>query len=116
MKSAGKARSNGLYRHIRTSKEIIRNLLNDYYKKQIFDFDPFVRVDENGVGKLINMAVKDGRSVKENLKIGVCGEQAGDPKSIEFFYNAGVNYVSCSPYRIPISRLAASQVYIKNKR
>ena len=98
------------------SRDDAEKFLSDYYKKQIFDFDPFIRVDENGVGKLINMAVKDGRSVKNNLKIGVCGEQAGDPKSIEFFYNAGVNYVSCSPYRIPISRLAASQVYIKNKR
>ena len=98
------------------SRDDAEKFLSDYYKKQIFDFDPFVRVDENGVGKLINMAVKDGRCVKENLKIGVCGEQAGDPKSIEFFYNVGVNYVSCSPYRIPISRLAASQVYIKNKR
>ncbi|MFR9069484.1 MAG: putative PEP-binding protein, partial [Paraclostridium sp.] len=72
-------------------------------------------LDQNGVGKLVQMAAKLGRSVKPNLKLGICGEHGGEPSSIEFCYKTGLNYVSCSPYRVPIARLAAAQAVIKNK-
>ena len=89
--------------------------LKDYYEKRVYESDPFARVDQNGVGKLVKMASELGRSVKNNLKLGVCGEHGGEPSSIEFFHNVGLNYVSCSPYRVPIARLAAAQAAIKSK-
>ena len=90
--------------------------LTEYSNKRIYEFDPFAKVDQNGVGKLVKMAATLGRSVKENLKLGVCGEHGGEPSSIEFFHNVGLDYVSCSPYRVPIARLAAAQANILNKR
>ena len=89
--------------------------LKDYYGKRIYETDPFARFDQNGVGKLVAMAAKLGRSEKANLKLGVCGEHGGEPSSIEFFHKVGLDYVSCSPYRVPIARLAAAQAAIRNK-
>ena len=96
------------------SRDDAEKFLPSYYQKQIFEFDPFVRVDEEGVGTLIKNAIKDAKEVNKNIKIGVCGEHAGDPKSIEFFAKVGVDYVSCSPYRVPIARLAVAQATIKS--
>ncbi len=86
--------------------------LDDYYKKQIYDSDPFSRIDVDGVGQLIHMAVEKGRAVRPSIKLGVCGEHGGDPASVAFFHEAGVQYVSCSPFRVPIARLAAAQAAI----
>ena len=97
------------------SRDDAEKFLPSYYQKQIFEFDPFVRVDEEGVGTLIKNAIKDAKEVNKDIKIGVCGEHAGDPKSIEFFANVGVDYVSCSPYRVPIARLAVAQAAIKSE-
>ena len=88
--------------------------LNDYYKKQIFSQDPFVRLDQEGVGQLIKMAINRGRQKRPDIEIGICGEHGGEASSIEFFYNADMDYVSCSPYRVPIARLAAAQARIKS--
>ena len=97
------------------SRDDAEKFLPSYYQKQIFEFDPFVRVDEEGVGTLIKNAIKYAKEVNKDIKIGVCGEHAGDPKSIEFFANVGVDYVSCSPYRVPIARLAVAQAAIKSE-
>lgn len=97
------------------SRDDVGKFLKDYYDKKIFLNDPFVTVDQEGVGKLIEMAVKKGKQTKPDLKVGVCGEHGGDPASIEFFHKVGLTYVSCSPYRVPIARLAAAQAKIKNK-
>jgi pyruvate,orthophosphate dikinase len=96
------------------SRDDVGKFVNDYIKKNIFDHDPFSSLDQSGVGILVNDAVKKGRSVKPDLKCGVCGEHGGDPASIDFFYKAGLDYVSCSPFRVPIARLAAAQAAIKN--
>jgi pyruvate, orthophosphate dikinase len=77
--------------------------------------NPFARLDQRGVGKLVTMATKLGRGTRPNLKVGVCGEHGGDPSSIEFFHNAGLSYVSCSPFRVPIARLAAAHSALKAK-
>lgn len=98
------------------SRDDAGSFLGDYYGKRIYEFDPFAKVDQNGVGKLIKMAATLGRSEKTNLKLGVCGEHGGDPSSIEFFNSVGLDYVSCSPYRVPIARLAAAQAVIKSKK
>ena len=82
--------------------------LNDYYDKQIYESDPFMRIDENGVGQLVKIAVEKGKKTRPNIKLGICGEHGGDPSSIEFCHNMGLNYVSCSPFRVPVARLAAS--------
>lgn len=87
--------------------------LEDYYKKGIFEADPFAKLDQIGVGSLIKMAASKGRSTRPNIKLGICGEHGGDPSSIEFCHNIGLDYVSCSPYRVPIARLAAAQAKIK---
>ena len=97
------------------SRDDAGSFLGDYYENRIYEFDPFAKVDQKGVGKLIDMACKLGRSANDNLHIGVCGEHGGEPSSIEFFEKVGLDYVSCSPYRVPIARLAAAQAYIKNK-
>lgn len=89
--------------------------LGDYYDKKIFEQDPFQKLDVKGVGKLINMAVSLGRQTRPDLSVGICGEHGGDPYSINFCHNAGLTYVSCSPYRVPIARLAAAQASIKSK-
>ncbi len=86
--------------------------LNDYYAKKIFESDPFAKLDQNGVGKLIKIAVELGRKTRPNIKLGICGEHGGDPSSVEFCHFAGLDYVSCSPYRVPIARLAAAQAKI----
>ena len=86
-----------------------------YYKNNILENDPFQTIDVNGVGKLIDMATKLGRKANSHLHVGVCGETGGDPASIEFYHNVGLDYVSCSPFRVPVARLAAAQAAIKNK-
>ncbi len=90
--------------------------LNHYYDKRIYLQDPFATLDQNGVGVLVKMAVDKGKSTNPKLKLGVCGEHGGDPASIEFFHNVGLHYVSCSPYRVPIARLAAAQAALKSKK
>jgi len=95
------------------SRDDIGGFMGDYLGKKILKADPFQTIDQEGVGQLIEMSVKRGRSTRANLKIGICGEQGGDPASVEFCYKAGLNYVSCSPYRVPIARLAAAQAALK---
>jgi len=87
--------------------------LRDYIDAKIYERDPFVTLDQNGVGKLIKMSVDLGRSKKRDLKLGICGEHGGDPQSVEFCHRAGLDYVSCSPYRVPIARLAAAQAALR---
>jgi pyruvate,orthophosphate dikinase len=87
----------------------------DYEEKKIFKADPFAVLDQEGVGKLVEMGVKLGRSTKPDLEIGICGEHGGEPSSVEFCYRVGMDYVSCSPYRVPIARLAAAQAAILSK-
>ena len=95
------------------SRDDAAKFLDDYYEKQIFESDPFARVDQKGVGKLMKMAVELGRSTRPNIKLGICGEHGGDPSSVEFCNLIGLDYVSCSPFRVPIARLAAAQAVIK---
>ena len=94
------------------SRDDAGKFLEDYYKKKIFEFDPFSRVDQEGVGRLMKMAAQLGRSTRPDIKMGICGEHGGDPSSIEFCQKIGLNYVSCSPFRVPIARLAAAQAKI----
>ena len=89
--------------------------LNHYYDKKIYEQDPFARLDQNGVGKLVEMASRLGKQTRPDIKLGICGEHGGDPSSIEFCHRAGLNYVSCSPFRVPIARLAAAHAALKNK-
>ncbi len=96
------------------SRDDAGSFLDDYYKKGIFETDPFARLDQTGVGQLVQMAADKGKSTRPNIKLGICGEHGGDPSSIEFCHKAGLNYVSCSPFRIPIARLAAAQAAINN--
>jgi pyruvate,orthophosphate dikinase len=98
------------------SRDDAGKFLDDYYKKKIFESDPFARLDQEGVGKLVKMAVELGKSVRPNIKLGICGEHGGDPSSIEFCHNVGLNYVSCSPFRVPIARLAAAQAVLNQKK
>jgi pyruvate,orthophosphate dikinase len=91
------------------SRDDSGKFLNDYINNKIFDVDPFVSLDQNGVGELVEIASERGRKANKNLKLGICGEHGGDPKSIEFCSRTGLNYVSCSPFRVPIARLAAAQ-------
>ncbi len=95
------------------SRDDAGKFLDAYYQKKILESDPFARLDQNGVGKLVEMAVKLGRTTRPELKIGICGEHGGDPSSVEFCHKLGLNYVSCSPYRVPIARLAAAQAALK---
>ena len=90
--------------------------LGDYYDKKIYEHDPFARLDQKGVGKLVKMAVELGKSVRPDIKLGICGEHGGDPATIEFCHRVGLTYVSCSPYRVPIARLAAAQAAIINDK
>lgn len=98
------------------SRDDAAKFLNDYYSKAIYEQDPFAKLDQTGVGSLMKIAVEKGKSVRENIKLGICGEHGGDPSSIEFCHNLGLNYVSCSPFRVPVARLAAAQAQVKNRR
>ena len=98
------------------SRDDFGKFLNDYVENKIFNKDPFVSIDERGVGELIKIATERGRMQKKSLKLGICGEHGGDPASIEFCEKTKLNYVSCSPYRVPIARLAAAQAYLKRKK
>ena len=98
------------------SRDDAGTFLADYYDKKIFVADPFAHVDQRGVGKLMKMAVQNGRATREGMKMGICGEHGGDPESVEFCHEIGLSYVSCSPFRVPIARLAAAHANIKNPR
>jgi pyruvate,orthophosphate dikinase len=98
------------------SRDDAATFLGDYYEQKIFEEDPFQHVDQRGVGKLMKMASTLGREARPNLKLGICGEHGGDPSSVEFCHNIGLSYVSCSPFRVPIARLAAAHAQIKNPR
>ncbi len=98
------------------SRDDAAKFLDVYYAKKIFESDPFARLDQNGVGKLVKMATDLGKSTRPDIKLGICGEHGGDPSSVEFCHNTGLTYVSCSPFRVPIARLAAAQANIKNPR
>ena len=95
------------------SRDDAGKFLKSYYEKKIFESDPFQRIDEVGVGKLVEMGVKLGKSTRPDIELGICGEHGGDPKSVEFCHRVGLNYVSCSPFRVPIARLAAAQAAVK---
>ena len=98
------------------SRDDAGKFLNSYYDTKIFENDPFAKLDQNGVGKLMEIAIKLGKPVNPNLHIGICGEHGGDPSSVEFCHNIGLDYVSCSPFRVPIARLAAAQAAIKARK
>ena len=89
------------------------SFFEDYRNKEIFTRNPFASLDQGGVGLLVETAVEKGRSVKSNIKLGICGEHGGDPDSIGFFHSVGLDYVSCSPPRVPVARLAAAQAALK---
>ena len=97
------------------SRDDAGKFLPSYYENKIYEFDPFAKLDQNGVGKLVSMATKLGRETKPDIKLGICGEHGGEPSSVEFCHRVGLNYVSCSPYRVPIAKLAAAQAAIKAK-
>ena len=97
------------------SRDDAGKFLDSYYKAKIYESDPFARLDQNGVGQLVQMAAEKGRSVRPDIKLGICGEHGGDPSSVEFCHKVGLTYVSCSPFRVPIARLAAAQAALNNK-
>ena len=96
------------------SRDDAGKFLKEYATKKIIPNDPFAAVDQEGVGQLVEMACEKGKAARPSIKIGICGEHGGEPSSVEFCYNTGMNYVSCSPYRVPIARLAAAQAAIRN--
>lgn len=96
------------------SRDDAGKFLTSYYKSKIYESDPFAKLDQNGVGQLVKMAAEKGRATRPDLKLGICGEHGGDPSSVEFCHKVGLNYVSCSPFRVPIARLAAAQAAINN--
>ncbi|MEL0302073.1 MAG: putative PEP-binding protein, partial [Flavobacteriaceae bacterium] len=96
------------------SRDDSGSFIQEYIDKKIIEIDPFVRLDRDGVGELINLAVERGRSARPDIKLGICGEHGGDPNSIEFCNDIGLDYVSCSPYRVPIARLSAARAVLKN--
>lgn len=98
------------------SRDDAGNFLKHYYDKKIYEFDPFAKLDQTGVGQLVQMAAEKGKAARPNIKLGICGEHGGDPSSVEFCHNVGLNYVSCSPFRVPVARLAAAQAEVKNPR
>ena len=98
------------------SRDDAGKFLHSYYENKIYEFDPFAKLDQTGVGKLVEMAATLGRKTRPGMKLGICGEHGGDPSTIEFCHKVGLTYVSCSPFRVPIARLAAAQANIKNPR
>ncbi len=98
------------------SRDDAGKFLNDYYERKIYEQDPFAKLDQVGVGQLVKMAAEKGRATRPNIKLGICGEHGGDPSSVEFCHNVGLDYVSCSPFRVPLARLAAAQAQVKNPR
>ncbi len=96
------------------SRDDAGKFLNAYYDAKIYENDPFAKLDQVGVGKLMEMAVKLGKSVRPEMHCGICGEHGGDPTSVEFCHKIGLTYVSCSPFRVPIARLAAAQAALKD--
>ena len=98
------------------SRDDAGKFLDSYYKAKIYEQDPFAKIDQKGVGQLVKMGVEKGRATRPNIKLGICGEHGGEPSSVEFCHNIGLTYVSCSPFRVPIARLAAAQAAIKNPR
>ena len=98
------------------SRDDAAKFLSDYYERKIYEQDPFAKLDQKGVGQLVKIAVEKGKSTRPNIKLGICGEHGGDPSSVEFCHNIGLNYVSCSPFRVPVARLAAAQAQVKNPR
>ena len=97
------------------SRDDAGKFLNDYYDKKIFESDPFAKLDQTGVGQLVEMAAVKGRKTRSDIHLGICGEHGGDPSSVEFCHRIGLDYVSCSPFRVPIARLAAAQAVVKEK-
>ncbi len=95
------------------SRDDVNTFLPDYLRQELLTVDPFQSLDTTGVGQLVEMGVRKGRSTRKDLKIGICGEHGGDPASIDFCHNVGLDYVSCSPFRVPIARLAAAQAALK---
>jgi pyruvate,orthophosphate dikinase len=98
------------------SRDDIGTFLPEYLDKKILVDDPFASIDEEGVGQLVKIGVERGRATRPDLKVGVCGEHGGDPASVKFFASVGLDYVSCSPYRVPVARLAAAQAALKTKQ
>jgi len=98
------------------SRDDAGKFLKSYYEKNIYEFDPFQKIDQEGIGKLVELAVKLGKKTRPNISLGICGEHGGEPESVEFCHKVGLTYVSCSPYRVPIARLAAAQAAIKNEK
>ena len=97
------------------SRDDAGKFLDAYYKAKIYESDPFARLDLNGVGQLVEMAAGKGRKMRPGIKLGICGEHGGDPSSVEFCQKVGLDYVSCSPYRVPIARLAAAQAEVRGQ-
>jgi pyruvate, phosphate dikinase len=98
------------------SRDDIASFLPSYLEKKILDVDPFQVLDQKGVGQLIQMGVEKGRKTRKNLKCGICGEHGGEPSSVKFCHRVGLNYVSCSPFRVPIARLAAAQAAVEEMK
>ena len=96
------------------SRDDAGKFLDSYYQNKIYEIDPFAKLDQTGVGLLVKMAVEKGKATRSDIKLGICGEHGGEPSSVEFCHKVGLNYVSCSPFRVPIARLAAAQAAINN--
>jgi pyruvate,orthophosphate dikinase len=97
------------------SRDDAGKFLEAYYDKKIFESDPFAKLDQKGIGKLVEMSVKLGRETRPDIKLGVCGEHGGDPATVEYLHRIGLSYTSCSPFRVPLARLAAAQAAVKEK-
>ena len=98
------------------SRDDASKFLNDYYSKKIFENDPFERIDQTGVGEFMKIAISKAKQTRPNIELGICGEHGGEPSSVEFCHRIGLNYVSCSPFRVPTARLAAAQAAIKARK
>ncbi len=97
------------------SRDDAGKFLQDYYSNNIYEHDPFATIDVDGVGQLVKLAAEKGRATRPDIKLGICGEHGGDPKTVEFCHKVGLSYVSCSPFRVPLARLAAAQAAVKEK-